>query len=167
MEHDPMISALIRILKEETRLYASLQAAVKDEHTALVRLSTRELTAAGMEKARIAAAARQLGDQRTALMVRIAERLGLSAGARISELAARLPPEARDALVACRRDMVAVVTPLQRENQRNAKLLTSALAFVRGAVRIFDGLLNPQAVYRRTGRMDYARPRGKMISGNV
>lgn len=168
MGPNPLISELIRILNEETRLYAGLHVAVKDEHAALTRISTEDLTAAGLEKARIAAAARKLEVQRNAVVTRIAQGLGLSAAAvRISDIAARVAPEQGEALMACRRDMVAVVTALHRDNQRNARLITSALSFVRGAIRLFDNLFNPQAVYQRTGRVRYSRPRGKMLSGNV
>lgn len=150
-DRSPPSTALLDHLRAEEQLLREAAADLADWHAAVTRGDQTVWEAAAPRQAELAAALAERAAARQSAATTLAVALGLSPdGARLAELADRLPePEAAE-LRAARDRLAAAAAGVAAAHRRNANLVRHLRSFFRGVVSALTAPDAP-ARYGRTG----------------
>ncbi|MFH1982212.1 MAG: flagellar protein FlgN [Pseudomonadota bacterium] len=163
---DNPIDALIDILTQETVIYQRMVEILHQESVATIASSLDGLHAARSDKEMLINAISQLERRRVVLTHALnRDWFNASGPVSFSRLVARLDLPTAQRLTRSREALVTTLVRVNDMNTRNASLLAHSVKWVAGAMRLLDHLLNPQAVYRRSGRFAPTGRTGRVLSG--
>lgn len=163
------VRPLLRVLKEELTLGQKLLGLGKAQSEALIVNDAARVSAIEAESREIAARQEAMERERVAAARALARAVGLEASSEeaptyaLTQIAARLPKTDAQKLDALRREIIAVSTELVTINDRNRRLLETALDFVRFSLNTLTGLAlrparygaNPNAIATPTFYIDH------------
>jgi len=165
---EPILEELIDVFENQSRLQRSLLCALAQEKQAIVGSDLSALHEANSEKENLIGKIKKLEDKRVKILAGLEESserkcqdLTLERLAQISEepYASRLD--------SCRNNLISLMKNVIESNEGNKVLLTHSIDFVTGSLGLLNNLINSNAVYYRTGKIQNKDLGGRVLSGEV
>ena len=169
---DASLGRLMKLLNEETAAYREMAAVLDEEHN-LPALSHRErFESVESRKEQLIARIKMFEKERCRLVRQLGRGLGWErASITVSQLAALLPVENRNHLLARADTLRSVVGVIQSKNRRNRKLIHQYLGLIDGAMKLFARAADGSTVYSKSGSewssAGYRRGGGRIFCGNA
>ena len=168
MHINSILEQLLGLIKEQSGHYRSLLVSMERESNTVRRSDLKTLNEVLVEKEQILGACRRLETTRTRLVTDLAKSLGVSAGdlnlGKISYLVAE-PFASR--FRRTHTEFLAVLSKLQKANQRNKQLFEHSLDLLRGSINLISELQTSNMTYYRTGNIQNAKPIGRCVCNRI
>jgi len=168
MKMDLMSNQLLRVLKQERKLYRSMLTVIDKESKAAVRSDLNALTKAGEEKEDILVKLRLIEEQRIRLVREMAEALGHPPRDFTITMISQLVGEPfAGRLSQAGTDLSTVLNAVKDANHRNKQLFVNSLELLRGSFNLLSELTQSDMVYFRTGNVKRTYQTGKCVNGEI
>jgi len=156
------------LLEEQNELHSSLILILQDEKRAIEKVNIDELSEANEKKDFLSQKIRTLEDQRLNALEQLAVSLGQPVeGLTLTRLIrlAKIPYSKR--LVACRSRLQSLIRRIIKANNLNKSLLHHSIDLVKGSIALLNNATASNAVYFKTGRIQYNDKSGRIISREI
>ena len=168
MKMDLMSNQLLRVLKQERKLYRSMLTVIDKESKAAVRSDLNALTKAGEEKEDILVKLRLIEEQRIRLVREMAEALGHPPRDFTITMISQLVSEPfAGRLSQAGTDLSTVLNAVKDANHRNKQLFEHSRELLRGSFNLLSELTQSDMVYFRTGNVKRTYQTGKCVNGEI
>lgn len=165
---ESLLDYLKQCIQRQQQLYQTLLDLFTAERSAILVSDVERLNRIVADKERVLQDVGAVEIQRRHTTKQLADRLHEDSGAMtLSRLCALIEDPMATRLEQAGRELQILVEAIQTESERNRSLCLHALQFVNGSIRMITNLIDPELVYRPTGRMGNDRPIGRMLSGAV
>jgi len=168
IDMESILEELIDVFEKQSRLQSALLDTLGHEKQAIIGSELSALQEATVEKENLVREIKKLEKKR----VRALAALEVASGKKCSELtmetlAEHLKEPYASRLTKCRNDMVSQIENVKKLNEGNKNLLTHSIDLVSGSLRLLNNLMNSNAVYYRTGKIQNKDHSGRVLSGDV
>lgn len=152
MELDELSGELEKKLTDNLKIYDDMGKALDEEFEALRIASLPRLDAAIKRKMLVASRLKLIEETRSAMVSKIAARLGISpADMSLRMLADELGGETRTRLLSLRSRLNDIVQAVSEKNEFNRGFIRQLMSLNTGAANNLRELLNPESTYEKGG----------------
>jgi len=163
-----ILEELIEVFENQARLQRSLLDALDQEKQAIVGSDLSALQEATGEKKNLVSEIKKLEDRRVRILADLEESTGKKCNELTLETLAKNSKEPyASRLKNCRNDIISLIENVKELNEGNKALLTHSMDLVTGSLRLLNNLMNSNAVYYRTGKIQNKDHSGRVLSGDV
>ena len=163
-----LLEKLLGFVKEEARLYESLEGALHEERGKIIAADMKGLSEIGQFKEALILKIRRLEEQRIMVIKDLSEMLEVPCrGLTIAGLAQHVQEPYAARLKGSREGLLSLTGRIQQINRFNKSLLGHALELIAGSYAFLSHLAAPDAVYHSSGRMRMRDQGGRIISNKI
>jgi flagellar biosynthesis/type III secretory pathway chaperone len=168
MKIDFMISQLLGLLKQESKLYQSMLGVIEKEGKAAVRSELNSLIHAREEKENILMKLRLLETKRIDVVRKAAEALGCpQRDVTLTAISQRVDEPLAAQLNQAGTDLASLLNTLIEVNHRNKQLFEHSLELVRGSFNLLSDLTRCDTVYYSSGNIQRNYQTGRCVNGEI
>ena len=165
---DVLLDQLTQLLNQEARLYESMATVIDKEKEAAIRTELNALIETRKEKENILLKLRIMEDQRTRIVVEMADDLGyLPHDLTLTRIAKLVDDPYAKRLKDCSAKLSFLIGRLQEANHNNRQLFEHSLDLLRGSFNLLNDLMEANPVYHRTGNIQNSNSTGRLVYGEI
>jgi flagellar biosynthesis/type III secretory pathway chaperone len=169
MDMTEFLAELVKLLQMETALYRRVLDIMARERAAMLRSRRKDIEDCVAEKRKLLDRLQTIERQRTALVQRLAQRIGRSPAEVNLSLLARTSPAPHGAeLRHCRIELLELTARVKAENRRSEVLCRQTIELLQAACGVVKGLAaNNGCVYHDGGRLHAAQWHGRLVCDEI
>ncbi|MGD9193130.1 MAG: flagellar protein FlgN [Desulfobacterales bacterium] len=165
---DVLLDQLTQLLNQEAGLYESMAAVIDKEKDAAIRTELSRLIETRKEKENILLKLRIMEDQRTRIVVKVADDLGyLPHDLTLTKISQLVDDPYAKRLKDCSAKLSFLIGRLQEANRNNRQLFEHSLDLLRGSFNLLNDLMEANPVYHRTGNIQNSNSTGRLVYGEI
>ncbi len=165
---DLLLNNFISLIEGENGLFQTLLSILQKEKKAVVISDLKEINETTKEKESLFLKIRILEEERSRMLIRLANHLGYrSRDLTMSKISQLIEEPYSSRLKYCYSNLLSLVQSIQEINHNNRSLITHSLELVRGSLALLNNLASSNVIYYRSGRMQHSDQSGMVVSNEI
>ena len=165
---ESILEELVDVFENQSRLQSTLLETLGDEKEAIIGSDLTALQEANLKKDNLVREIKKLEYRRVQALADLSAASGKNCSEMTLETLAENSKEPyASRLKKCRNQIISQIDNVKELNEGNKNLLTHSIDLVSGSLRLLNNLMNSNAVYYRTGKIQNKDHSGRVLSGDV
>lgn len=164
----PPLNELISICEKQSDLHRSLVTALKREKTAIIEAKLLKLNKANSEKEALVREIKKLENKRLSTIAKLAEDTGVKEKELTLEKLCQSTKEPYSSKMnTCRKNLISLTKKVRELNEGNKLLLFHSVELIKSSLTFLNNLMDSNAVYFKTGKIQNRNQTGRVFSGEI
>jgi flagellar biosynthesis/type III secretory pathway chaperone len=163
-----LFEEFLDVLGAQAALYQSMLSVLDEENEAIIRANLEKVIEVNGEKNALVLKIQNLENQRLHMLRSLSDALGNPVKClTLGKLSQVMEEPYSRRLEACRSSLLPLIEKVRKANDGNKSLLAHSIELVKGSMGLLNSLIDSNAVYYRSGKLQNSDKNGRVFSGEI